>query len=397
MSEATILEAPAAEQTAIEPKPLVNLGDIWAKITQEESGNPAPPAPEPPKPKAEPQPQPAPEPPKPKVETPAPKPFDFTPPKPAEEVKVEPPKPQPEQVESKSPKVREQFKALEAARDAEANKAATLEAKLKEIERQLNEAKRKGVDSEQLEALRRDNEELERRIAAVDVQQSLEFQRNFGTRDKMLTEQIKSAAGPEAGDRLLALLKMPDTQDRVNLLTQILGEMPTWQQTKIMVLADQFDKLNAEKEAVLSDPIKSRNELYASREAKEKVQKEMIRREFDRAVSMAQGPENGLEVLSLKEGDEAHNATVREAIEQARGVFEGKFEPEDMARAALWAVSAPLYRKAVFAQKALIAKYEEQIKAMQASRPTVQGKAAGTQEPPRDENPFVARLRDFSA
>jgi hypothetical protein len=336
-------------------------------------------------------PEPAPEP-QPKVEK-APEhrepekpksPFDFT--KPADTA-AEQPKPAKADgelpPEIKSAKAAEHWRTLQAARDAEQTRANTAEAKAKALEQELAKVKTKAVDSESMDLLRKENEELSKRIAVLDVTQHPKFQSYFGGKETAIVDQIKSAAGPELSGRLINLLKSPDTLERANMLTEAISELPIWSQQKITNYAMALDALRTEKEQAIAESSKARDTLLAEDQQRTESQKRESENMFLRVLAQAQDPNRGVEVLVPKDGDEAHNAEVRAAVETARDVYSGKLTPDEMARAAMWAAAAPMYRKAVFAQAALIKKYEDQIKGLTAATPGLTGKqsSAHTESP----------------
>jgi hypothetical protein len=309
----------------------------------------------------------------PKVDPPKPKdPFDFA--KPAEAPKP-PVKTDDVPDEIKSSAARERFKQLEADRNAHLSRADQAESKLKAMEAEIQKIKSKTVDSEALESLRKENEDLSKRISIMDVTQHPKFQQYFGGKERQISEQIASAAGPELSKTVLNLLNGPDTQERANMLAETVSQLPIWNQNKITAYAIQLDQLRAEREAAIADASKARETLLLEKDSIQKAERQERDSKFNRVLAQAQDPKQGLEALMPKDGDEAHNATVRAAIEQARLIVSGELPPEDLSRAALWAAAAPIYRDAVFAQKALIDKLEAQVKGMQSASPTLSGKA----------------------
>lgn len=313
-------------------------------------------------------------------------PFEFT--KPTEPA-TEPAKPTQADGELpdaiKSTKAADHWRALQAARDSEQSRANSAEAKAKVLEQELAKLKNRAVDSEALELLRKENDELSKRISVLDVTQHPKFQAYFTGKETAITEQIKAAAGPELSGRLLNLLRAPDTQERANMLTEAISELPIWSQQKITNYAIQLDALRSEKDQAIAESSKARETLLMEEQQRTEAQKRESENLFLRVVAQAQDPARGVEVLVPKDGDEAHNAEVRAAIELARDVYSGKLPPDELARAAMWAAAAPMYRKAVFAQAALIKKYEDQIKSLTAVQPGLTGKhteqkapAAGT-------------------
>lgn len=294
------------------------------------------------------------------------------------------PQPTPEAplpAEIRSGAAAEHFKKLAALRDAEKLRADELEAKAKALETELTRAKERAVDSERMELLKKENEELNRVVQTLEVTEHPKFKAYFGGKEKAISEKIMAAAGPEVGRVVLDLLKMPDTQERANALTEAIEKLPIWNQGKVTNYAIQSDELRSEKEQAIAESAKARESLVQEKQQTEQARKQELDRTFAHVLAFAQDPKQGLEVLSPKDGDEAHNAAVRAAVEQARSIFDGRLPAEDLARAAMWAAAAPMYRQAVFDQAALIRRLEDQVKSLTAVQPGLSGKQ-GSPEPP---------------
>jgi len=383
MTGQVVTAPPEGEWVQVQPK------SDTVPVPQVLTHQPAPPRPAPQQPpppqeiKSEPPPRPASQ-------------FDFS--KPATE-QPRPPQPAPSDgdipAEITSPAQRDNWRALATARDIEAKRAEEAETKLKALQKELDLSKGKAVDSEQIELVRKENEELSKRIQLLDVTQHPKFQAYFAGKERAIADQIKAAAGPELGAKVVGLLAAPDTQERANMLAEAISELPMWNQTKINNYAIQLDQLHTEREQAIADAGKAREALLLEREQTENARKQETERNFNRVMAMAQDPKQGLEVLVPKDGDESHNATVRAAIEQARSIFLQKLDPEDMARAAMWAAAAPIYREAVFRQGALIRQYEEQLKAIQGTQPGLAGKHVALEEPNKAnaDEPFISKFK----
>ena len=62
---------------------------------------------------------------------------------------------------------------------------------------------------------------------------------------------------------------------------------------------------------------------------------------FDSTLKEWSDPKNGNPFFVEREGDEEHNAGVKEGVELSKAIFNGQLDPQDLARAALWAAMGP--------------------------------------------------------
>ena len=57
-----------------------------------------------------------------------------------------------------------------------------------------------------------------------------------------------------------------------------------------------------------------------------------------------------LEVFASRDGDDSWNTEVKQRVDMARSIFSGENDPQELARASLWAAAAPKYRELLVQQ-----------------------------------------------
>jgi hypothetical protein len=101
-----------------------------------------------------------------------------------------------------------------------------------------------------------------------------------------------------------------------------------------------------------------------------------------------------LEVFEPKDGDTAWNEEVNGRIELARQIFNGENDEADLAKAALWAASAPKYRELLHAQMALNGKLQAELNKLRNSDAKVSTSSEPGRKSPVNDGPD-ATANDF--
>lgn len=243
------------------------------------------------------------------------------------EVKSEPVEPRKGTKEAKAfAEMRTKIKALE--QELEKRPATAPSAATAELEKKLAEAiKERDAFSEKL--------------MQVDVEKHPTFQTAFTQKLDEAIATTKEIVGPEVADRIEAVLKMPIGKYRQEQI-DALAETLTPYQLNALAMADiTIKQLSKQRDAMLSKPKEIWQELQARE--KEQIEKQIAanRDVFNSVLQQAESKEDGVFAFQEREGDTEWNQAVKDRKRLAEAIYTGELKPQDRARAAAWAASAP--------------------------------------------------------
>lgn len=239
----------------------------------------------------------------------------------------------------------DQWKTL---KQATKKKVDSLTAELLAAKTELEAAKARGVPDDIAAKLKTYEESLAEKdqlLERIAVEQSPKFKERFGTKETQISERIKRV-GTEMGldtEKLQqALLSSP--KRRVELLEEIGAEGAVL--SSIAGLMNQYDLLQDEKGQFLAQS----KETHAQWQREQ--QETMTRQEQQRAQEEDRVFNSVLDEMSKTyapyqqvEGNKAWNEQGQALREEARKYFNGQVPLEDLARAVIKGVGAPVNEK----------------------------------------------------
>lgn len=390
----------ADQEEAVRPPSFLDIGSKFATSLPaiKEPETPPAPAPKPaeaapptPKPEAIPpvaaKPPASPEAAAPVVEPPVapPPPKATETPKPAEE---HPPK-NASQWETFKKNRAEAEEKLRAEIKAREDRAAELEAKLKEAEGRPppEPVEPRPEDKARIEQLEGLVKEMSERITVLDVRENPLFKKHFETRTTAAVAAAKAAAG-ELAPQLDDALKLSGTA-RDEKIEEILDNLPsTLAKGKLLRAIGDLDGVESERQAEIAKAEQHKTEAVATRTANQEKMLKAAEAEFNRVVKSFEDPKDGFPILQRKEGDDAHNQRAEQIKADAKALVTGKgVKPDQVFRAAVLAATMPhalvayaAEQKAWAAEKANL---EAQIAELKGAQPGGGGQAAPNAEPER--------------
>lgn len=304
--------------------------------------------------------EPAPEPAKPE---PKKNPLDIT--------KREEPKPADPEVPKtiKSTKAADDFKAIKAERDALA----------KQIE-ELKKTPQSNDYEAKLKALQEERDQFSEKLKLLDIERHPEFVKKYESKLGQINESVRSLVGSDAA-KLDALLKQPESDYRNQQIDEIVESLSASKRAKLGALLVQQEQLQQERSAEIEAAKKDYDQIV-SRYKDDAAQKDQLAIQQAEAtwqnVSKLAGE---LEVFQPVEGDPKSAEEINASLQLAKDIFNGNNSEEDLAKAALWAVAAPRYREALYAQLEVNKRLQAELSKFKGAQPGVDSKASGTKTP----------------
>lgn len=219
---------------------------------------------------------------------------------------------------------------------AEAEEARTkAETRLKELEGRLSK-----YNDDEITRTKKERDDYEQRLKAFAIEHDPQFEQEY----KSGVDRIKREAEQVLGDRssrFKSLLDLPDGEFKRQQLAQLIEDLDDFTKQDVYGLMRDHRKLSTDKQLKIENARNNWEKLQAIERQRQQEGFQKFMQKFDDTLRQWQDPKDGIPALQLKDGDDAHNNAVREAVQRARDVFSGKLTEEETIKAALWAASAP--------------------------------------------------------
>jgi len=279
----------------------------------------------------------------------------------------------------KEVKLLEQIKAHE-------DKIAAYEKKLQEHPTPANTA--------ELETIRKENEELSKRLQTVEVTQHPKFVQYFEGKTKAQIDLAKSIVGPELAGKMEKLLQQPDGEWKSQQLEELWLELTPTAQSRIGGVLNALSEISRERQKEIDDSTANYKQIQEQKFAKAKEQQDQFEKLVTEVASemTAQNP-----AFQKREGDEAWNSAVENRLKHAKNILTGSgLKPADIVRAAYHAAALQPVLEENLSLRGEIGKLVEQVKKLTAAQPTVQPANAPTEGQRRMETKPGTRPMDMS-
>jgi hypothetical protein len=272
--------------------------------------------------------------------------------------------------DSKESRSASDFKLIKAERD-DAN------TKMTKLENQLKELENKDVD-DLLKQVQAERDDLSERLKISSIERHPEFQQRFDAKIEQVIKNAQTTVGEHNADNIERLLKMEDSDLRTDGIELIFAELSPSKQAKLGAMLAQVDDIGSERKAMLANAEESYHLLAASADNQREQHLAASNKVFDDVVSEAKN----LEIYQPREGEDEWNQQVDGRIQQARNIFTGDSDAQELARASLWAAAGPAYRELLRSQVELNRRLQAQIKGESGANPTV---STGSEKPAEGE------------
>jgi len=233
------------------------------------------------------------------------------------------------------------------------------------------EAAKKGADTTTLDELRNQLDEYQRELRMVAVERDPVFRNEWASKQKGAIERLKAAAGKN-GDQLAAVAQLPPNEQRDRLISELLGDLPSWKAAEVGTAMAEIGRLEYERQALVERTKANLDAQARQMDAERQAQQRAITATFDKTVN------EWHDALSDLAAGDAQK--VESAVALARNAFNGSLSPKDLAKFAMWGGVGPLaVNDAIAKGQALVAKDAEiaALKAQLAKLSGVQPLAGG--------------------
>lgn len=285
----------------------------------------------------------------------------------------------PEPPEEKWPRTAAEWKARKESQKKLLDETVKrYEAKITELETK-HKSEPPGPSPE-LESLKKEKEELSRRLQIVDVTQHPQFQAYFEGKTKAQIELAKRVVGNDLASKVESLLKQPDSEWRTNALEEIFVDLTPSQQSRLGGVLNSLAGIEAERQDEISRAGENYKQMLDQRANETKAQQAKLSQIIEDTVKAQMDPEKGLAPFQKRENDSTWNTQVDERVAKAKAILSGQGVGLDkVVQAAFHAVALGPVLEENLALRGELEKLRTQVSALSAATPRVE--PAAQQEP----------------
>jgi hypothetical protein len=232
------------------------------------------------------------------------------------------------------------FAAMRKDLKAERERAATLEAKLAEVEKA-----RAGTDPEEVTRLRQLNEEYERELQVARVEATKEFKDAVVLPMQQVREAVDTLATKyEIAQRdLFEAFSETDPSTRADKLSDIAAGMNDRDKFSLYELEQKFNRVQSTREKVVNNAKLALEKIEQHREEQSKTQKEEYSKRYTTTVDKVfEEARQAIPLLRPIEGDDEWNNQLAEAEKFVKGLDMDGLNEDARARVALRSAVAPI-------------------------------------------------------
>lgn len=285
----------------------------------------------------------------------------------------------------KSTKAAEAFRKIKAEREALA----------KEVE-QLRKSGDTGKEYEsKLKELQQERETLSERLRLLDIERHPDFVKKYESKLSSVMDNIKSTVGSE-GDRMVALLKSPDSEYRNLQLDEIIEGLSPAKRAKLGALIVRQEEIMSERNSEIESAKKDYDSVVSQYKKETDDNSAEALQRSESVWNDISSNARALEVFETRDGDEEWNGEVNQRLSLARQIFNGENSEEDLAKAALWAASAPKYRELLYAQVEVNKRLQAELTRIKGASPEMTNKTSDkigkSSAPNPNSNDFIASV-----
>ncbi len=268
------------------------------------------------------------------------KPAEVVPDKPTEAAKpadLTPPEPKP--ILDDAPPGNVVGKAAESWNSfkTKANKEiAAREARIAQLTQEVETAKQSAKPVEvtkapEFEELNKRYQELDSKMKVVAIERHPAFVKYFGDKTAIALETAKSVVGAELAPRLERILKTGDPELRAGQIRELASELEPYAQAELATAMSQLRAIDAERNAEIAKAGQAYDTLQSKTKAEQDQTLAQRKATADQTKSAALAlARSTMSAFQPKEGDEAHNAAVKNNEAIVASFFDGTIDPKLM-------------------------------------------------------------------
>lgn len=293
------------------------------------------------------------------------------------------------------PPVPDVIKSTKAAEHWEKihNEAKTLRAEVATTKAELAKVmEMRSKVTPEVETLKTQLHEMSERLRIKDVESHPQFQAYFGNKTAAAIALARSAAGVEKAEEVTRILQLPESDYRTDQLDALVADLSDSRKGRIISALNELDHVNFERSQAIERAKKDGTTADQQRQQEVQARQAKVKQAFDSTIREAQ---EHIPAFQLREGDEAWNQSVTERVALAEHIFSGNMPFEDLARATIWAASAPVSNQMLLESRKEIEALKAENASLRAKAPSPSG--GGDAPPPPDDIKSFSEAIDRAA
>ena len=287
--------------------------------------------------------------------------------------------PEPDTKESRSAK---DFKSIKEDRD-------NYKSELDELKTKLATLENSDVDG-LMDNLTKERDSLSQQLKLAAIERHPKFQKEYQDKISGIVERSKKLVGEENSERVAELLLMNDSEYRSNGMEEIMVELSTTKQAQLGAMLANLEEVRQNR----VDALENSEETYSQIMADQAKQRESVLLDTNKLFDNVAKDAGQLEIFAVRDGQDEWNTEVGERVELARAIFRGENEPEELARASLWAAAGPKYRELLVSQIELNRRLRAQLSEQNGATPSVS--TTGTGDSKAEPKGFVDSFMEIT-
>lgn len=267
-------------------------------------------------------------------------------------------------------------KASKEREEAIAKERDAIKAERDSVKAEIEKLQKQGPSAD-LEALKKERDELSEKLRLVAVENHPKFKAHFEGRTNAQIELAKRIVGTEKATRIAEILKTPEGAWRDSQMDDFIADLNPMQQSRLGGVINALSEIGMEREREIANAKttyeRMTTEHKTAQERQQKEFKDNAEKAFSSELSSLEDAKNPAGFLfQKKDGNEAWNKEITERVESAKNLLFGKSNPETLTRAAFHAAAFPAVLKYAIERSEQVGKLEAQVKALTASNPTAE-------------------------
>lgn len=265
----------------------------------------------------------------------------------------------------------------------------TKEAQVRELQAEIEKFKSKPQtpqNNAELDQLKKDYELLSERLRQVAVETHPKFQAYFNEKKEKVMAALTASLGKDKAAAAANLLDLPESDFKKEKIRGMMEELDEFQQADLNAARRDMITINIEKQREIENHKANYEQFVAKEQQEREAQSNALKNAFTQALQIAKDKDQGLPVFQERDGDGEWNQGVQERIKLAENIFSGNMDAGEVAKAALWAASAPVFLAHARSLMADNQRLTEEINSLKAATPRIEGDKSEGETLPEEES-----------
>lgn len=242
--------------------------------------------------------------------------------------------------------------------------------------------KSRGETNGDYESIKKQNEDLNKRLAAHAIEKHPKFVEYFDGRVKQQVDAVARLGG-DVGKKIASIITQPESEYRNATLNDLMEQLSTVDRSKIGAVMVQLDNIQSERQAEIAKA----DQTYAKMNQDQSSQYEQRKSQLEKvAYTELDRARKAIPFLQNRDGDDQWNQGVKSIEGKVQHLLHGKLSDEQVARAAIWSAVSPQLLQELNSRNARVTELEAHIARIQAATPDPSIPSALASAPSEDPN-----------